>query len=488
MKSTFSTNFGISPMSRLMPLSTLALFFAVSPLMAAEVGVSAAPTGGADLTVYGNDLALVRERRTFRLPAANAQLAFSGVSSRMQPETAFLDVLKGDAVKVTEQIFNFDVITPASLLARSVGKDVSVISINEATGKETVERARIISATNGVVLDIGGKIHTTVPGRIVYDSLPAGLRPTPTLLMTVTGGEGKDAEAEFSYLTGGLSWHADYVAQYDPEAGRMDLNVWATITNTTGMDFRDARIKLVAGDVNRAAPPPAERFQTMAKQDMAMAAAAPMAEGVSTQAMVASHIYAIAKPTTVADKESKQLALLSGQGIAVKREINIRSQPHFFTMSMRGQPVQSRAEVELIFKNDGAAKLGVPLPAGTMRVYGLDQQGAPQFLGEDAVGHTAEGGDVRVKLGDDFDIPVTREQLNFVRASDTITLSVWRITVKNAKSRPVKVQVIEPLPGAWEITKESHPRTKSNASTAQWTLEVPAKGQTVLEYNVKSQF
>jgi hypothetical protein len=463
---------------------TAAVLFAV-PAAAAEVDVPAA-TGGADVTVYNNDLAMVRERRSFRLPAAGAQLAFTGVSGRLQPETAFLDVIKGDPVKVVDQSFSFGLITPAALLARSVGQEVSVITTNPATGKEITTRARVLSAVDGPVLDIGGTIHTSVPGRIVYDTLPPGLRPTPTLLMNVTGGANKDAEAEFSYLTGGLSWHADYVVQYDTDAARMDLTAWATITNTTGIAFKDARLRLVAGDVNRAAPPP----RPLRMEAKTMAAAAPaMADNVTEQSFDAHHLYTMGKPVTLADQESKQLALLSGQGIAARRELVVRNeQPYIYSNAVRGQIPEIRADAEIVFKNDTAAKLGVPLPAGTMRVYGMDEQGAPQFMGESAIDHTAVGSEVRVKLGRDFDVPVIREQTTFVRASDTITVSAWKITVKNAKAKPIKVRLIEPMPESWEITRETLPHKSSNAGSVEWNLDVPAKGQTTLEYNVKSTF
>ena len=471
-------------------LSLAAALLFTSSLSAAEINVPAAP-GGADVTVYNNDLALVRERRTFRLPAASAQLAFTGVSGHLQPETALLDVTKGEPVKVIEQAFSFGLITPENLLAQSVGQEVSVLSTNPATGKDSMVRARVLGAANGPVLDIGGKIHTTVPGRIVFDALPPGLRATPTLVMNVTGGAGKDADAELSYLTGGLSWHADYVVQYDPDAARMDLTAWATVTNTAGVDFKDAKVRLVAGDVNRAAPPQPRAMRAMrAMEAKTMAAAAPaMADGVTEQSVDAIHIYAMGKPVTLANQESKQLALFSAQGIAARREIVVRNeQPYLYASALRGQAPETRANAEMVFKNDAAAKLGVPLPAGTMRVYGADEQGNALFIGEASVDHTAVGSEVRVRLGHDFDVPVTREQTAFARASDTITVSGWKITVKNAKAKPIKVRLLEPMPESWEISRESQPHKASNAGVVEWNLDVPAKGQTVLEYTVKSMF
>ncbi len=476
----------MNPLS--VPFFAVALMLFAAQTRAADATVEVpAPVGAAELTIYTNDLALVRERRTFRLSAVPARLAFGGVSSRLQPETAILQVLKGSAVKIVEQSFNFDVLTPAKLLERAVGRDVTVLTINPATGAEIQTRAKVLSIAGGVVLEMGGKIHTNIPGRIAFDGLPPGVRPAPTLFMMATGSPNQDVDAELSYLTGGISWRADYVAQYDPDAARMDLTAWATITNATGQDFKEAKVKLISGAVSRALPPQFEPSRPV--EARAMAAGAPtLVEGVVAQPLVGNHIYAMPAPTTLPASESRQLALLSAQDVVVKREFAIRGEPGIYATSIRGSPQAVRAEMELTFKNDAASKLGAPLPAGIVRVYTPDAQGAPQFMGEARIDHVAEGSEAVVNMGADYDLPGSREQTNYVRASDTITISSWRVTVKNSKPKPVAVRVIESLPGAWEILKESQPHKKLNAATAEWVLQVPAKGQTVLEYNVKTQF
>jgi hypothetical protein len=217
--------------------------------------------------------------------------------------------------------------------------------------------------------------------------------------------------------------------------------------------------------------------------DMAMAQS--FAPGISPTSSLATHVYTIPKLTGLGPFETKQLGLLNSPSIPVRRQFTARAQQHFYMQQMRAPDQDTRAAVELLFTNNAAAKLGTPLPAGIVRVYGQDAEGAPQFMGEDNIPHTAVGGEVTLNLGTDFDIPVQREQLNFIRATDNIVLTVWRVTVSNAKSRPVTVRVIEPIPGAWEIAKESHPHTKENAGSALWTLEIPAKGKTVLEYSAR---
>lgn len=464
---------------------SLALSAQAQTVKAQTVDVPAA-TGNADLTIYNNNFAMVRERRSFKMPGPAAQLIMGGVPRELQPETAFLQVLKGDAVRVTEQTFNFDVLTPAKLLERAVGTEVSVISINPGNGREVTERARVLGVNGGLVLEINGKVHTNHPGRVVFDGIPAGVRARPTLIMSATAKGAQDVEAELSYLTGGLSWHPDYVAQYDSDSNRMTLLAWATVTNGTGSDFPNAKMKLIAGDVNRTRPvaPPVPMVARAMKAEAADMAQS-FGSGVAPTAGLATHVYTIPKLTSLAPFETKQLGLLNSPSIPVRRQITVRSEPYYFTQLMRGAQPESRATVELMFKNDAAAKLGMPLPAGVVRVYGADAEGAPQFLGEDQIGHTAVGGEVSLNLGNDFDIPVQREQLTYVRATDNITLTGWRVTVSNAKSRPVTVRVIEPIPGSWEIAKESHPHTKLDAGSALWTLEIPAKGKVVLEYNAR---
>jgi hypothetical protein len=469
-------------------LTAAAALLAALPALAADIEVPSLAAGGADLTVYTNNLAMVRERRAFKLAASPAQLAITGVSSQLQPETAFLSVLKGKGVKISEQSFNFDLLSPQKLLERAVGQTVTLINQNPATGADIGTRAKVLSVQGGLVLDVNGKIVTGMPGRIVYDSLPPGVRPTPTLLMSITGPANQDVDAELGYLTGGLSWHPDYVMQYDPDAARMELSALASITNTTGHDFRDAKIKLVAGAVKRVTPQPIPMPRASMQAKAMMMEAAPMADGVTEEGLVGNHVYTIPKATTIASSESKQLALLSAQGVPVKRDFVIRSNDQsVYFMSVKDRPQSLRAEIELTFKNDTASKLGAPLPAGTVRVYSPDAQGAPQFVGEAFLDHVPVGSDAVVKMGQDYDLTATREQTTFVRATDTITLSNWKVTLKNAKARPVTVRVIEPMVGTWEITKENVPHKKVDSGNVGWDVHIPAKGQAVLDYSVKTQ-
>jgi len=440
-----------------------------------------------ELTVYESGLSLVKDQREFTLPRTPTTLVFQGVSAQLQADSVLFRTLTGDPLKIVEQSFDFDVLSQQALLQRAVGKEVEVHITNPATGRDTVERAKVLAVDQGLVLEIGGKIHTQVPGRIVFDNELGSLRTTPTLLITAEGKAGAALRTELGYLTTGLGWRTNYVAEYDADARRLDLSAWATITNSSGTDFKDAKIKLVSGQINRvqSAPQPMMFKSRRANApEMAMAAAAPAADVVQ-QDFGGYHLYDIDKPVSIENNRTKQLSLLTGANIAAKQEYTVRGEPYYFQQQMPERPPVTQAESSITLKNDKASGLGLPLPAGVMRVYGQDETGAPQLLGEVPVAHTAEGGELRLAVGRDFDLTAEREQKSYVRASDRLTLVTWRVTLKNAKAKPAPVRVIEPIFGSFEISKESHPRDKTNAQGAEWLITVPAKGQTVLEYSAK---
>jgi len=240
--------------------------------------------------------------------------------------------------------------------------------------------------------------------------------------MTASSTSGQTSEAKLSYRTSGLSLRADYVAEYDPDADRMDLKAWATITNTTGMDFKNANIKLVAGNVNRTSPQPTPCVMRAMVMQMETASS-PLSKGAGSEDLVAYHKYSLPAATTFNDRKTKQLALLNGRGMSVERNLIARSQPYFFTKSLRRKTQEIQAEVQLMFTNNAAAELGVPLPAGVVRAYTEDTDDVPQSLGEGGIDHTVVGSEVSVKLGENFDATIMREKTNFARASDNIALT-----------------------------------------------------------------
>lgn len=441
------------------------------------------------VTIYNEDLALVKDRRLVELPAGRLDLAFRDVSARIQPETAMLRGLAPDAnLRVIEQNFDFDLLTPEKLLEKFVGRRVGVVKTHPTTGEETEEEAEVLSAAKGTVLRIGERIETGVPGRLVFREVPASLRDRPTLVMKLDNDVASPQEIELAYLTGGLSWQADYVGELSADDGHLDLTGWVTLDNTSGTSYRNARLQLVAGDVNRVkeAVPPPMKMHAM----RAMAAdAAPMAE----EALFEYHLYTLAHPTTIADNQSKQVALLRAAAVPVRKELLLRGSPHYYrgTQGTIGDKLKVGVYVEL--DNSEEANLGMPLPKGTVRIYKEDSQGNAQFVGEDSIDHTPKNETVHLKLGEAFDVTANKTQTDFKKLSGSGRWqyqfeSAYRFIIKNAKPEAVVVKVQEPIPGDWQMLDESHPHEKASADTAVWQIEVPAEADTTLTYRVRVRF
>lgn len=441
------------------------------------------------VTIYNEDLALVKEVRRVTLERGENRLALREVSARMRPETALLRSLSHpQGVTVVEQNFDFDLLTPQQLLEKYVGRQVQVVRVHPTTGEETTEEATVLAANDGVVLRLGDRIETGVPGRLVYPDVPENLRDRPTLVIHLQSGTDKPQQVELSYLTGGLSWRADYVAELAAGDDRLDLSGWVTLTNQSGTSYRDARLQLVAGDVHRA-PAPDFRVRTMAVPAAAMEAAPKMAE----EALFEYHLYTLERPTTIAENQTKQVALLSAAGVPVAKEFLLRGSDYYYSSSYGDLGQKLKVGVFIEFENREKAGLGLPLPKGIVRVYKKDKAGNAQFVGEDAIDHTPKGEKVRLKLGEAFDVTADKKQTDFKKIAGSgrynyVFESAYRIELKNAKKEAVTVKVLEPMPGDWEVLAESHPHRKEASGTAVWQVPVPAEGTATLTYRVRVKY
>lgn len=443
------------------------------------------------ITIYNNNLALIKDQRKLQLKPGMSTLAFRDVSAQMRPETALLRSLSSaGSLSVQEQNFDFDLLTPQSLLEKYVGQTVTVIRTNPATGQETSESAQVLATNSGVVLKIGNRIETSIPGRIVYDGVPPRLRDRPTLLMQLENTEKAQQDVELSYLSAGLGWKADYVVELSPGDDKLDISGWVTLTNTSGATYRNAKLQLVAGDVNRAT----QRVEITGSRvapiaGMNFRAKAPMAE----ESLFEYHLYSLDHPTTIAENQTKQVALLSASGVPARKELLLKGASNYYQSSSGGDLGQKiKVGVFVEFDNKESSQLGMPLPKGIIRVYKKDAAGNAQFIGEDNVDHTPKNEKVRLKLGDAFDVTADRKQTDFkVVNSGTakdgakyayVYESAYEIVIKNAKKEGVLVTVQEPVPGDWQVMSESIRHTKGSSNTAVWKVPVPAEGSTTLVY------
>ena len=443
-----------------------------------DVVSSAADREAVAVTVYNDDLALVKERRKVDLASGLNRLSLREVAAQMRPETALLRAVGGQPLSLVEQNFDFDLLTPQKLLEKYVGREVTVIRPHPTNDSEKRERATVLAAGQGTVLRFADRIETGVPGRLAFDSVPANLRDRPTLSVLLEAGGGKQA-VELSYLTSGLSWKADYVANLSTDGKSLDLNGWVTLTNRSGAGFDNTTLQLVAGTVNRVRQPAPQLAY-------AMAAPAPRAKGMEAtqEALMDYHLYSFERPTSIADNQTKQLALLSASAVPVRREYLLAGNEYYYRDRYAQIGQKLKPAVFLEFENKGA-QLGKPLPAGIVRVYARDSKGAAQFVGEDRIEHTAKNEKLKLRLGEAFDITAERRQTGYKKIADNVSESAWRIELRNAKDEAVVVRVQEPMPGDWEMVQESQKHTKESARMASWNVVLPAGGSTVLEYGVR---
>jgi len=441
------------------------------------------------VTIYNDNLALVKDSRKVKLDREKNQLAWREVSAQMRPETALLRNLSNPlGFRLIEQNFDFDLLTPQKLLEKYVGKEVTVISVNPATGAEKRETATVLATNGGTVLKFADRIETGVPGRLAFAGVPDNLRDKPTLVITLANASAGDQNLELSYLTGGLSWKADYVAELNDKDTQLDMSGWVTLTKQSGAAYPNAKLQLVAGDVNRVQ----EEFARGRPVPMMAKAAMADAAEMSQESLFEYHLYTLERPTTIAENQTKQVALMSASSVPVKKELLLEGQNYYYSgqYGELGQKLKAGVFVEFTNKGDG---LGIPLPKGIVRVYKKDSKGNAQFIGEDRIDHTPKNETVRLKLGDAFDVTADRKQTDFKKLSgfsryNYVFESAYQIVIKNAKSEPVTVKVVEPMPGDWQIQSESHPHTKAASNAAVWNVNVPAEGKTTLTYRVQVKY
>ena len=435
------------------------------------------------VTIYNANLALVKDQRRISLNSGANLLAFRDVSARIRPETALLRSLTSvGALKVVEQNFDFDLLTPQALLEKYVGKTVTVIRTHPTTGAESSETAQVLAANNGVVLQIGNRIETGIPGRMVYGDVPKNLRDRPTLVMQLDNQGAKQQDVELSYLTSGLSWRADYVAELNATDDKLDLSGWVTLTNTSGTTYRNAKMQLVAGDVNEVRQ---ERFAPAPM--MAMAVRDGGKQKMSEESLLEYHLYTLDRPTTIAEQQTKQVALLSASSVPVRKELLLQGSDYYYQSSYGDLGQKMKLGVFVEFDNREASRLGMPLPKGVVRVYKKDSGGNAQFVGEDRIDHTPKNEKVRLKLGEAFDVTADKKQTDFKKIdgkNNGIYETAYEIVLKNAKSEAVMVTVQEPIPADWKMLRHSHPYEKATSHTAVWRISVPAESSTTLSYRV----
>jgi len=433
------------------------------------------------VTVYNNNLALVRDRRKVKLLPGEVELRFMDVAQQIRPETVSLKSLTDTgALHIIEQNYAYDLMSPAKLMEKYVGKRVRLVNFSTELGFSEQE-AELLSVNESPIYKVADQIYLGHPGTVVLPEIPANLIAKPTLVWLL-GNSGTDHEVEATYLTGGVEWRADYVVTLDKAETTLDLEGWVTLNNQSGVEYANAQLKLVAGDVNIVQPEVVLRRGGVAKA-MQAAAPAPMRE----ESFAEYHLYSLPRRTTIKQNESKQVSLLTASGVGVQKVYEYRGREDFYSSQIPPQK-EEKVGVFLKFANKEGNQLGMPLPGGVMRVYQEDSDGMLQFSGEDRIKHTPKDEEVRLRLGNAFDVIGERTQTDFQVIADQVFESAYEIKLRNHKERPVRVDVIEPLSNDWTILEKSHEFLKKDARTAVFSVDIPVNGETIVTYRVRVKY
>lgn len=448
----------------------LATFAALGALLVATAASAQQATPRLAITIYNNDIALVEDVRTVQVGSGRTRLEFPNVSGRIQPETASL---KADGVSIVEQNFDFDLLTPVKMMEKAVGSRVRIVRTNPATGRETVETAEVLSANQGVVLRIGDRIEVLrddgLPVRVLFDRIPENLRAKPTLSVTVDSDRAGARPAALRYLTNGIGWSADYVGVFDERAGTLAMQGWVTLTNNTGASYTNARTQLVAG-----APGQTGRPSSGVRR-------AGTGGASSNQTSFADyHIYSLPEPTTIAENQTKQVSFLDAPNARAGKVYDVERNGFGTERFAVG------AAVRLNLRNAQDVGLGAALPQGTVRLYTKDSTGRVQFIGEDNIGHTAEGSDIQLDVGTAFDVTSQSTVVKRENPVEGVTVTEMLYVFRNARAEAVTINFEQGgLNGDHDVQRPSIEPRKVDATTYAFAVPVPARGETRLTFTVR---
>ena len=436
------------------------------------------------LTVYNSDIALVRDVRNVRLRSGTFDLSFMDIAATVNPATVHFRSLTEPAnVDVLEQNYEYDLLDPQKLLHKYVGRDVTLVQTRTENGTTRQEeiKAHLLSFNGAPVWRIGNEIVTGLHAdHMRFPELPANLYTHPTLIWTLQNRGAPQHRIETSYLAGKLAWNADYVLTVGRDDKAADVDGWVTLTNGSGTSFRNAKLQLVAGDLNRAK----QAIDQMRMADTAESVA--RAPRMSQEAFSDYHLYTLERKTSINNAETKQVSMLSGSDVPVRKRYVVDGQAFYYRNRKHpGAPIKDVVQVFYQFRNEQKSGLGMPMPAGTVRVYQADSHGGVQFVGEDTISHTPKDETLNLKIGHAFDVVCERKQTDFQQISSSVYEFEYEITLRNHKSSAITVEVNEPIGGTWRMLQSSHPWNKTDAWAAQFTVPVPVDGAAVLKYRTR---
>jgi hypothetical protein len=422
-------------------------------------------SGDTEVTVYNQNLALVKEKREFDLKSGINRVEFMDVASQIDSTSVLVEDPSDKKTSVLEQEYKYDLVSSSNLLDKYMGKDITV---TDAEGK-TASGKLLSHDDKAIVLERNDGSVVALDASKMEFSNASGLLTKPTLVWQIYSVKAGKRDLVISYLTGGLGWSANYIIKTNADSTKADIRSWVNIDNKAGTTYENAKLKLVAGDINR--------VSHSVSMDESATGAAPAAKegGFSQSTLFEYHLYTLEKPVNLTNNQAKQISLISADSVPVQKELVFDS--------WKGDKVQAILNI----LNSEANGLGNPFPKGIARVYQPDSEGQLQLLGEDQIDHTPKGEKIELTVGNAFDITGKRTQTGYQQVSNTVERTSYKIELNNSKSEVQNVKVVEHFYGDWNIISNSDPYEKTDASTAEFRVSVPANGTKTITYTVENR-
>ncbi len=438
------------------------------------------------VTVYNSNIALVRDVRQIHISPGVFPLHFEDVAASINPATVhFRSLSEPTKLSVVEQNYEYDLLDPAKLLQKYVGREVTLVRAEKDAGstRYVETKALLLSDNNGPVWKVGNEIVTGMSADSYrFPDLPGNLYSRPTLVWMLDNRGVNAQKVEASYLTENMSWKADYVLTVTRDEKAADLDGWVTLANNSGVAYSNAKLQLVAGEIHQAAPAVPMKMMT---DSLRMNANAP-APQFTQEGFSEYHLYSLERRTSIQNNESKQISLLNGTDVPVEKYLMVEGQAYYYRNPQGiGNAIPQPEKVYYRFKNEQKGGLGMPLPAGTVRVYQADSKGGVQFVGEDNIQHTPKDEALKIYIGNAFDVVCERKQTDYKKLSSNQAEMEYAITLRNHKDTAVTVEVREPVGGDWQVVDSNFKAEKLDASTIGFHVPVDKDGAATLTYRVR---
>jgi hypothetical protein len=430
-----------------------------------------------EVTVYNENFGLIKDQRKVKLPKGFGALVFMDVAANIIPSSVHIHSISAPGkLSVLEQSCEYERIKPENLLDKYIGKEVKIWRRNPPNDQRELMTATLIYGGNdGTIYQIGDEIIMGRPEQIIFPKVSENIITKPNITWLLHNEHPSPQTIETVYLVRGISWKADYHIVLDQEDTKADIFAWGTIDNGSGLDYANAKLKLVAGDINRLP------YETHAAEYCSSDESTPF----KGESFADGHTYYMERLTTLKNGQTKQIGLLKAKSVKINKEYRLSGPALHHITGGFNVSASEDISIYLIINNKKGHGLGMPLPKGNVQVYKHGSDESLQFIGSDYIGHVPENETASVKLGAAFDIKATRIQRDFKKLSDDIYEANFEITIRNHKKEDVDVRILEQIISNWEIVKSSRKFERVDSGWVEWPVSVKSDGEATLTYRVR---